>query len=81
MKSSKLATVTEFRVRISDMSDMDEHFLTKKTIDLLIISHQENYWFIAYLIKSNFELIDGKIQPHTNKIKINVSIRIIPKPI
>ena len=43
MKSSKLATVTEFRVRISDMSDMDEHFLTKKTIDLLIISDQENH--------------------------------------
>ena len=56
MKSSKLASVTEFRVGISDMLDMDEHFLTKKNIDLLIISDQENYWFIAYLMKSNFEM-------------------------
>ena len=43
MKSSKLAFVTEFQVGISDMSDMKEHFLAKKTINLLIISHQENY--------------------------------------
>ena len=67
--------------RISSRKVRYERTLWPRKLLIYWLFLTKKYWFIAYLMKSNFELIDGKIQPHTNKIKINVFIRIIPKPI